>query len=321
MSTFKLKAIEGHADFDPVRDIPSLEGKVIFITGGTTGLGAASAKHLAAHNPQHIYISGRNATAGNALVLELTTKHPHVGATFVPLDLASLGAVKESIKTHFKHDRLDILMNNAGIMAQPAALSKDGYEVQFATNHLGHAMLTDCLLPVLLRTAKMPGADVRVLTLSSLGYQFHPRNGISFAELNAGGTMKRWIMGGWIRYAQSKLANILFASELARRHPEITSVSVHPGVVLTDLYYTQAWWNRWFIDFGCWAQGLKLLQPHQGSWNQVWCAAAAEKGELVSGGFYYPVGVEKMAMLDKTAKSAELAKELWDWTEGVLAKF
>jgi NAD(P)-dependent dehydrogenase (short-subunit alcohol dehydrogenase family) len=133
--------------------------------------------------------------------------------------------------------------------------------------------------------------------------------------------MKRFFMGGWLRYGHSKLANILYSSELARRYPQITSISIHPGVVMTDLYYTQAWYNRWFIDFGCWVQGVKYMEPHQGSWNQVWCAAAAKKEELVNGKFYYPVGVEKFDMLDKTAKSEKLGKELWDWTEGVLAKF
>jgi NAD(P)-dependent dehydrogenase (short-subunit alcohol dehydrogenase family) len=229
--------------------------------------------------------------------------------------------VKESVKRDFKHDRLDILMNNAGIMAQPATLSKDGYEIQFATNYLGHAMLTECLLPILLRTAKVPGSDVRIINLTSLGFKFHPLSGISFRELDSGGLMKRFLLGGWVRYGHSKLANILFASELAKRYPEITSISVHPGVVMTDLYHMQPWYNRWMIDFPCWVQGLKMMEPHQGSWNQVWCAAVAKKDELVNGSFYYPVGVEKRDLLDKTAMNQTLAKELYDWTEGVLAKF
>jgi NAD(P)-dependent dehydrogenase (short-subunit alcohol dehydrogenase family) len=288
---------------------------------GTIGLGAESAKHFAAHDPLHIYISGRNRNAGEAIVAELSGKYPKVGATYVQLDLTSLASVKEAVKRDFKHDRLDILLNNAGIMAQPAALSTDGYEIQFATNHLGHAMLTDCLLPTLLRTAKEPNSDVRILNITSMGYQFHPLSGISFGELNSGSTMKRLFMGAWVRYGQSKLANILFSSELARQHPEITSISIHPGVVVTDLYHTQGWYNRWFIDFTCWAQGLKLMEAHQGAWNQVWCATVAKKEGLVNGSFYYPVGVEKPDFLDKSAKSEKLAKELWDWTEGVLAKF
>lgn len=241
--------------------------------------------------------------------------------TFVQLDLTSLASVKEGLDKYFKHERLDILMNNAGIMAHPAALSKDGYEIQFATNHLGHAMLTRCLLPTLLRTAEAPNSDVRIINLTSLGYAFHPSSGISFKELNSGSPMKRMLLGGWVRYGHSKLANILYAAELARRHPQITSVSVHPGVVMTDLYYHQPWYNRWFIDFGCWVQGLKYLEPHKGSHNQTWCAAGAKKQDLANGKFYTPVGVESWNALDKTARSEKLAKELWDWTEGVLLKF
>lgn len=288
---------------------------------GSAGLGAASAKALAAHNPAHIYISGRNRKAGEALIHEIQTKNPKAQMTFVQLDLSSIASVKAAIKQSFKHDRLDILMCNAGIMAQPATLSPDGYEIQFATNHLGHAMLIQCLLPTLLRTAEQPGSDVRVLQLTSMGYAFHPRGGISFAELDAHKPMRRLLLGGWVRYGHSKLANILYAAELARRYPQITSVSVHPGVVLTDLYFSQPWYSRWFISLGAYLQGLGFLQPHQGCWNQTWCAAAAQKEELVNGGYYYPVGVEKFGELDGTARDEKLAARLYEWTEGVLAKF
>jgi NAD(P)-dependent dehydrogenase (short-subunit alcohol dehydrogenase family) len=237
------------------------------------------------------------------------------------MDLCSLAAVKQAVKKDFKHDRLDILMNNAGIMAQPAVLSTDGYEIQFATNHLGHAMLTDCLLPTLLRTANEPKSDVRIINLSSIGYALGPSCGISFDELDAKSTMKRSVMGGWVRYGQSKLANILFSYELARRYPQITSVSVHPGVVLTDLYHLQTRGNRFFIYWSCWAQGIKLLEPHQGAWNQTWCAAAAKKQQLQNGKFYLPVGAERTDTLNSLGKDEKLAKELWDWTEKVLAKF
>jgi NAD(P)-dependent dehydrogenase (short-subunit alcohol dehydrogenase family) len=239
--------------------------------------------------------------------------------TFIQLDLTSLASVKENVKKDFAHDRLDILINCAGIMAQPGALSKDGYEIQFATNHLGHAMLTDCLLPTMLRTAQHPDADVRVVTVSSEGYQFHPPCGISFDELNSGSKMPRMILGGWTRYGQSKLANVLFAIELGRRYPELTSVVVHPGVVKTALNTQQPWYNRYFVNFTTWVGRIPHLEPEQGCWNPVWCAAAARKGELVSGRYYTPIGAE--TTLKKKGLDGELAKKLWEWTEGVLAKF
>lgn len=128
--------------------------------------------------------------------------------------------------------------------------------------------------------------------------------------------------GSWIRYGQSKLANILYASELARRYPSITSVSIHPGVVKTPLVYSQGWLNRWFIYVSQWIIGVKLLEPDQGAWNQVWAAAAAKKHELNNGEFYTPVGVNGWkSVLDSTARDPKLAAKLWTWTEGVLDKY
>lgn len=165
--------------------------------------------------------------------------------------MSSLRSVTEGIKQGFKHDRLDILLLNAGIIAKPPTLSVDGYELQFATNHLGHAMLTKQLLPYLIKTTKAPGADVRVVTITSEGYEFHRmiKGGIAFDELQRGSTVSRTILGPWVRYGQSKLANILFASELARRHPNIMSVSVHPGVVKTPMLDGLSSFNRVLLSY------------------------------------------------------------------------
>lgn len=237
------------------------------------------------------------------------------------MDQTSLHSVKDAVEKHFTHDRLDILICNAGIMAHQTAVSKDGYEIQFATNHLGHAMLIRCLLPTLVKTAKQPGSDVRIISLTSLGFFFHPRDGISFKELESGSTMYRLIMGGWLRYGQSKLANILYATALSKHYPSITSVSVHPGVVKTDIVNNQSLANRLFIYLSQWFMGRGLLQPEQGAWNTAWAAAAAKKGELKNGGFYVPVGKDGWNdVLDKTARDGELADRLWGWTEGILEK-
>jgi NAD(P)-dependent dehydrogenase (short-subunit alcohol dehydrogenase family) len=185
----------------------------------------------------HIYFTGRNVSAANALLAELKLSHPDLGVTFIAMELSSLQSVKDAITNNFKHDRLDILMNNAGIIVKPPILSVDGYECQFATNHLGHAMLTRHLLPYLLKAAGEPESDVRVVSNTSDGYEIHRmiKGGISFTDLDSGSTMNKWILGPWQRYGQSKVANILFASELARRYPQIVSVSIHPGVVKTPM--------------------------------------------------------------------------------------
>lgn len=167
----------------------------------------------------------------------MKAKYPTASLSFFKMDLSSLRAVKESIAEGLKHDRLDILMNNAGIIAKPAALSIDGYEIQFATNNLGHAMLTKQLLPVLLKTAKDPNSDVRIISNISAGYESHRtiKGGISFEELDTGSTISRMVLGAWIRYGQSKLATILFAKELAHRYPELTSVVIYQGLVKTPM--------------------------------------------------------------------------------------
>jgi NAD(P)-dependent dehydrogenase (short-subunit alcohol dehydrogenase family) len=124
-------------------------------------------------------------------------------------------------------------MCNAGIMAKPPQLSTDGYEIQFATNHIGHALIIKTLLPVLVSTAEQPGADVRIVCNTSEGWRGHPKGGVQFDRLR---TVQQFpMLGQWIRYGQSKIANIVYARELARRYPGITSVSIHPGVIATSL--------------------------------------------------------------------------------------
>jgi len=129
---------------------------------------------------------------------ELKQSTPTASLTFVEMDLASLRSVRDAVAKTFTHDRLDVLMCNAGIMAAPPGLSADGYEVQFATNHLGHAMVVRQLLPVLLRTARQPGSDVRLLSLTSEGWASHPRpQGVVFDKLR---TTQEGFLGSWVRY-------------------------------------------------------------------------------------------------------------------------
>lgn len=290
---------------------------------GTAGIGEESVKAFAAHSPEHIYFTGRNASAAESLKGDILSKHPTAALTFIKLDLSSLQSIVEGIRTSFKHERLDIILLNAGVIAKPPSLSVDGFEIQFATNHLGHAMLMKQLLPYLLNATKMPGADVRVIATTSEGYELHRiiKGGIAFKELQSGSTMSRTILGPWARYGQSKLANILFASELGRRYPEIMSVSVHPGVVKTSMLNELRGFNKMFNDFGCWFNSITRVEAHQGAWNQLWCAAGAAREELVQGAFYKPVGVDLTEKLTSLAKSEELAKRLWDWTDEVLASF
>lgn len=201
-------------------------------------------------------------------------------------------------------------------MATPFSLTKEGYEIQFGTNHVGHALFTKLLMPVLLQTAEQPGADVRIINVSSMGSFGAPRAGIVFDQADL---EKHYT---WTRYGQSKLANILFTRELAARYPQITSVSVHPGVIPTDLY--SAFVTGPILKIGFWFYKLlvPILPGHYkdakgGALAQTYLAAA-EKATIKNGEFYKPVGVVSKG--PSNGRDLGLARKLWEWTEEQFAK-
>jgi len=204
--------------FNPDKDIPDLRGKVILVTGGNIGLGRESIYQLAKHNPSKIFLGARTKAKADATIAEIKKELPSANITFLDLDLASFASIKQAADTfEASSKRLDMLMNNAGIMACPAALTKEGYETQFGTNHVGHALLTKLLLPTLQRTAKEPGSDVRIINLSSSAHNWAPKGGLVFDAMKT--DMQSY--STWARYGQSKVANILFNKELAKRYPSI----------------------------------------------------------------------------------------------------
>jgi NAD(P)-dependent dehydrogenase (short-subunit alcohol dehydrogenase family) len=190
-------------------DIPFLEGKVILMTGGNIGLGKQCVLEFARHNPERIWLAARNLERGKAALedIEKQLSHPKPHIRVLELDLSSTDSVKRAaVRLNAESDRLDILLLNAGIMAAPPGLTKDGYELQFGTNYLGHALLAKLLLPVLEKTASKPGADVRIITISSHGHMFAPKpDGIRFETVKA----EAQELGPYGRYGQSKLAIIL----------------------------------------------------------------------------------------------------------------
>ena len=299
--------------FDATKEIPDLSGKVILITGGTAGLGYETAVSFAAHNPGQIFFTGRSQPSADKLIKEVNAKYPTVPIAFMKCDLASLDSVRDAAQDVVsKTDRLDIVMANAGVMALGPGLTKDGYEIQFGTNHMGQALLVNLLTPLLESTAKQHG-DVRVVWNTSLGHKGHPPGGIIFDKLKTEQTDIFFILGRWIRYSQSKLANLLYAREYAKHHPSITSVSVHPGVSATGLVTSLSSFDRWFVyltNIG------RMISPEHCSWNQQWAATATlGKGdrEVETGTYYEPVGIK--GKLVTQAANGELAQKLWDWTQ------
>ncbi|KAJ5747600.1 uncharacterized protein N7511_009296 [Penicillium nucicola] len=305
-------------NYNPEKDIPDLTGKSIFITGGTNGLGATSAIHLAKHNPSHIYISGRNEASAQQTITSIQQINPSVQTTFIKCDLTSLPSINQTIESFTSHSppwRLDILMCNAGIMAVPPGQTSDGYEIQFGTNHLGHALLIKKLLP----TLQASSDDPRIVILTSQGWALHPRGGIRFDTLASGQDM--CFLGPWQRYAQSKLANMLYARELVKRVEGVRVLAVHPGIVNTGLVDSLSWKNRAVVYATSW---WRFVKPEEGALNQVWAATVDfGENEVVNGGYYEPVGKFMEGSLDSVALDVDgkLAARLWEWTEEALKAF
>lgn len=196
-------------------------------------------------------------------------------------------------------------------MATPWDTTKEGYEAQFGTNHVGHALFTNLLLPKMIDTAKLPESDVRIVSVSSLGHHMAPKGGIILDQA----TLKTFTPAQL--YGQSKLANILFAKALAKRYPKILSVAVHPGFIKTELY-SPVKRARWIVNFALSNFGRLVFSDVKfGALNQLWAATAPRK-EVVNGEYYMPVGQGITA--SKYARDEGLADKLWEWTEEQFVK-
>ncbi|CAK7216219.1 hypothetical protein SBRCBS47491_002747 [Sporothrix bragantina] len=310
--------------FEPARDIPSLAGKVILVTGGNAGIGKATIRALAKHDPARIYLCGRRHDACERIAKELRAETHCDGIVVLDLDLNSLESVKKAAATFLeKENRLDLLFLNAGVANTAHALTKEGYETQFGINHVGHALLTQLLMPVLLRTQAQPGGDVRVVVTSSnaaFTTMLLPSGGLDLKAMRKADAYSTMML-----YAHSKLANALFAIKLARQYPSLSVTVLHPGVVKSEIW-------------GKGAGGLvsMLLRPlmmamwvniDEGAKTQLWCATAPRaqptKGTtkptgVVSGAFYQPTG--KLVPYKGATAKQELVEELWTWTNDELAK-
>ena len=217
---------------DPKLFDKDLTNQVIIVTGANSGCGLETSRQLVKQGAT-VILACRNAERGEAAVADVG------GGVFIPLDLASLESVRNFSKEFLaKYDRLDILINNAGIMACPFAKTKDGFEMQIGCNHLGHFLLLQLLTPLLLKTAETTGKPSRFVALSScaateMETAFPGVAKIDFDDLN-------WETRAYDEksaYMQSKLANYLHAFEASKKYPadKLISTSVHPGWVQSNL--------------------------------------------------------------------------------------
>lgn len=214
---------------DEVLEGTDLTGKTAFITGGYSGLGQETARAMAARGAR-VIIAGRDIGKADAAAQEIRAAVPGAQVETIACDLASLASVRacgEEARGRF--DSIDLLINNAGVMACPQGQTADGFEMQFGTNHLGHFVLTKELMP-LVEKAAAQGSDARIVNLSSRGHH------IDRVHFDDPGFERREYQK-WLSYGQSKTANILFSVGLQSRfgHKGITAVAVHPGGIQTNL--------------------------------------------------------------------------------------
>lgn len=248
-------------------DIPNLAGKIAIVTGANSGIGYEMVRALSRKGAT-VILACRNKDKGEAAVRQIGQEYPVARAELMQLDLSSLASIHHFADEFIHHyDRLDILINNAGIMRPPFGKTADGFELQFGTNHLGHFALTGLLLDLIIRTPR-----ARVVMVSSLGHRFGK---IDFDNLNAD---KGYDAG--VAYGQSKLANLLFTYELHRRFRgagvDAIAAAAHPGWTAGTNLVVHWWMVRLLNPF----IGQK---PSMGALPALYAATAPD----VQGGEYY----------------------------------
>ncbi|KAI7837673.1 hypothetical protein COHA_008534 [Chlorella ohadii] len=286
---------------DALRGV-SLSGKVAVVTGGNSGIGVETVRALA-HAGADVTLCSRSAEAGQRVADQL---QPGLKGkiSVQKLDLADLSSIKAAAdQLSASLPRLDLLILNAGVMACPQGRTKDGFEMQIGTNHFGHYYLTQLLLPKM----KASGGPGRIVAVASTA---HKMGKLSLEDLN----WERRKYSAWGSYGQSKLANILFAKELARQLKEegspILAFSLHPGVIKTPLQRHMGWEAAIMNFIG----GPFMKTTQQGAATSVFAATAAEL-EGQSGAYLADC---KVATPSKAAQDGEAARALWVKTEELL---
>jgi NAD(P)-dependent dehydrogenase (short-subunit alcohol dehydrogenase family) len=299
----------------------SLQGRKAIVTGGASGLGLETSRALVAAGAA-VTLAVRNLSQGQAAADALRSEYPEARVAVRLLDLSELTIVRLFANSWLEDSHtLDILVNNAGIMACPLSRNDEGWESQFATNHMGHFLLTRMLMPALLQAASKHG-DARVVCLSSSG---HKNAGVGFDDIH----YARREYNKWNAYGQAKSANALMALGLHQRYSAqgITANAVHPGGILTGLQkflpIEEMRAMGWLKPDGTPLDIFKT--PAQGASTSVWAATAPElKGH---GGRYLEdcqIGIpavqgNRVSGYAPHIANPAMAQQLWDVSEAMLA--
>jgi NAD(P)-dependent dehydrogenase (short-subunit alcohol dehydrogenase family) len=278
-------------------DLPDMTGRGVIVTGANSGIGAAAARAMASAGAR-VVLAVRNLDKGRAAAATMP------GETEVrELDLASLASVREFAAAW--DGEIDLLINNAGVMAPPLTRTADGFELQFGTNHLGHFALTNLLLE---------HVTGRVVTVSSTAHRF---GRIDFEDLN----WERRPYNAWRAYGQSKLANLLFTAELQRRlsaaGSDVLATAAHPGYAATNL---QSHSERRSLDLLMAITNRLFAQNEDGGALPTLYAAVADiPGDSFAGpgGFMERRGAPKLVERSAAGQDREVARRLWDVSEAL----
>lgn len=293
-----------------------LHGKRVLVTGASTGLGEETARALAAHGAA-VTMGIRDTAKGHAASGRIRDAVPDADLTLLPVDLGSLASIRAAADTFLAdHERLDLLIDNAGVMACPQGTTDDGFETQFGTNHLGHFLLTNLLTPAL--TAAAPS---RVVVLSSAG---HRRSDVDLTDPGFANTP----YDEWVAYGRAKTANALFALGYDRRFADwgIHAFSVHPGVIMTELsrHLTEATLTS-MTETMPKGHRFEFKSIPQGASTSCWAATAPELDQ--HGGAYLedchvaPIDDDPASREGVRSYAADPARadELWDLSSRMVA--
>lgn len=293
-----------------------LTNKVVVITGSNSGIGLENARVLSSVGAK-VIVPCRTLEKANGAIKEIKKTVPHADLVPMQLDLSDLSSIKAFADAFLALNLpLDILINNAGIMACPKSFTKDGFETQFGVNHLGHFYLTELLTDKLKQSAP---ARV-VIVSSSANNQMLSAAGIDFDNLNA---EKRYSY--FKVYGQSKLANILHAKELQRQfdaqNVDLTVVSLHPGFVESNLLRHQSF--SMVLDSVCNLRNYKTSYQEMsnkkpvnvGASTNVYCAVSHD----IKKGAFYSDNAANTILLNEQADNLDMAKKLWDMSNAMIA--
>ncbi|TPX39914.1 hypothetical protein SeMB42_g02195 [Synchytrium endobioticum] len=289
-------------------NIPDMSDKVVIVTGANSGLGYHTALEIA-RKGGHVFLACRSKERADNAIADIKVKVPNAKLEFMELDLQDIKQVKCAAENWLSIGLpLHVLVNNAGVMATPFGLTKQGLESQFGTNHIGHFTLTKYLLPRI--TESQPA---RIVNLSSHAHRFVPNND----PIPVPDKINEEALGPWERYGISKLSNILFTMSLDEKlkDQKVYVNSCHPGAVATDLVRGP------FETYGPLAKilwgvvgGLIAVKPEVGALTQLYLATSPEvETRNIRGRYLVPTAI--LQMPSKHAQDPQLAKKLWDFSE------